>query len=40
LLLFALYSFGKDKYFEKKNTLFCFTYLIKGIALGRALWGC
>jgi len=39
LLLFALYSFGKDKYFEK-TTLFCFTYLIKGTALWWALWRC
>jgi len=34
-----LYSFGKDKYFKKKNTLFYFTYLVKGTALRRALWG-
>jgi len=33
-----LYSFGKDKYF-KKTTLFYFTYLVKGTALRRALWG-
>jgi len=41
LYLFALYSFGKDKYFKKKTTLFYFTYLVKGTAaLGRALRGC
>jgi len=27
-------------FFKKKTTLFYFTYLVKGIALGRALWGC